>query len=79
MTSSRKTLVGLSKKLPGSRVLDGGYLNTYVAVAVPRGRPAGLAYASAFIEEAKANGTMRRLLDSAGLTTTMVAPVGAKP
>jgi polar amino acid transport system substrate-binding protein len=79
MTSSRETLLGLSKKLPGSRVLDGSYLNSYVAIAVPKGRSAGLAYASAFVEDVKANGMVRRSLDNAGLTTTRVAPAGVKP
>jgi len=79
MTSSRETLLGLSKKLPGSRVLDGSYLNSYVAIAVPKGRSAGLAYASAFVEDVKANGMVRRSLDNAGLTTTRVAPAGVNP
>lgn len=79
MTSSRETLVGLSEKLPGSRVLEGNYLNSYVAVALPKGRSAGLAYASAFVEEAKADGTVRRALDNAGLMSTKVAPADARP
>ena len=32
---SRESLSQLAAKLPGSRVLDGAYLNSYVAVAVP--------------------------------------------
>ena len=40
---SRESLVVLAALLPGSRVLDGAYLNSYVAVAVPKGRPAALA------------------------------------
>ena len=74
MTSSRETLLGPSQKLPGSRVLDGSYLNSYVAIAVPKGRSAGLAYASAFVEDVKASGVLRRSLDNVGLTTTRVAP-----
>jgi polar amino acid transport system substrate-binding protein len=76
---SRESLVVLTKLLPGSRVLDGGYLSSYVAVAVPKGRPAALAYASAFVEEAKASGLVRRTLDSFGMQTSVIPPAGTKP
>jgi polar amino acid transport system substrate-binding protein len=76
---SRESLVVLSKLLPGSRVLDGGYLDSYVAVAVPKGRPAALAYASAFVEEAKASGSVRRILDSFGMQTSVIPPAGTRP
>lgn len=76
---SRESRVVLSRLLPGSRVLDGGYLDLYVAVAVPKGRPAALAYASAFVEEAKASGLVRRTLDSFGMQTSMIPPAGTIP
>jgi polar amino acid transport system substrate-binding protein len=76
---SRESLVVLTRLLPGSRVLDGAYFNSYVAVAVPKDRPAALAYASAFVEEAKASGLVRRTLDSFGMQTTAIPPAGTKP
>jgi polar amino acid transport system substrate-binding protein len=76
---SRESLVVLSKLLPGSGVLDGGYLDSYVAVAVPKGRPAALAYVSTFLEEAKASGSVRRILDSFGMQTSVIPPAGTKP
>jgi polar amino acid transport system substrate-binding protein len=76
---SRESLVVLSRSLPGSRVLDGGYFNSYVAVAVPKGRPAALAYASAFVEEAKESGLVRRTLDSFGMQTSTIPPAGTRP
>jgi polar amino acid transport system substrate-binding protein len=76
---SRESLVVLSRLLAGSRVLDGGYFNSYVAVAVPQGRAAALAYASAFVEEAKASGLVRRTLDSFGMQTSMIPPAGTIP
>lgn len=76
---SRESLVGLLDKVPGSRVLDGGFLNTMTAVAAPRGRAAALAYASTVVEEQKANGSVRKSLDAMGLTASIVAPAGAKP
>jgi polar amino acid transport system substrate-binding protein len=76
---SRESLTQLAAKLPGSRVLDGAYLNSYVAIAVPKGRPAALAYASAFVDAAIASGSVRRALDSIGMQTSTVAPAGTKP
>jgi len=76
IVQSRESLVGLSGKLPGSRVLEGGFLNSYVAVALPKNRPAALNYASAFVEEAKATGQVRRALDEVGLKSSIVAPAG---
>ena len=76
---SRESLTGLVAKLPGSRILDGGFLNSVTAVAVPKGRPAALAYVSAFVEDEKAAGNARRSFDAVGLTTSMVAPAGMRP
>jgi polar amino acid transport system substrate-binding protein len=75
----RESLDGVSKKIPGSRVLDGGFLNSSTAVAVPKNKPAALAYVGAFIEDAKASGLARRAFDDIGLKTSQVAPAGMKP
>jgi polar amino acid transport system substrate-binding protein len=79
IVQSRESLTTLAAKLPGSRVLDGAFLNSYVAVAVPRNKPAALAYVSAFVEEAKASGSVRRSLDGIGLKSSVVAPAGVTP
>jgi polar amino acid transport system substrate-binding protein len=76
---SRESLMGLVPQMPGSRILDGGFLNSVTAVAVPKGKPAALAYVSAFVEEAKASGTVRKSFDAVGLTTAQIAPAGMKP
>jgi polar amino acid transport system substrate-binding protein len=76
---SRESLTALSAKLPGSRVLDEAYLNSYVAVAVPKDRPAALAYASTFIDGAIASGSVRRALDKIGMQSSVVAQPGTKP
>ncbi len=76
---SRELLTGLAAKIPGSRVLDGGFLNSTTAVAVPKGHPEALVYVSAFVEEAKASGLVRRALDDMGLKNSQVAPAGMKP
>ena len=76
---SRESLTALSAQLPGSRVLDGAYLNSYVAIAVPKGKAAALAYASAFVDGVVASGSVRRALDRIGMQTSTVAPAGTRP
>jgi len=76
---SRESLSGLVSKIPGSRILDDAFLNSSTAVCVPKGKTAALAYVSAFIEEAKASGLVRRALDEMGLASSQVAPAGMKP
>jgi polar amino acid transport system substrate-binding protein len=71
---SRDSLPPYVAQLPGSRIVDGGFQQTGVAIAVPKGRPDALAYVSAFLEEAKATGLVRRALDRAGLNDLHVAP-----
>ena len=67
------------EKLPGARILDGGFLNSFTAVAVPNGKPDALAYVTAFVEEAKASGLVRKGFDDIGLKASVIAPAGAKP
>ena len=64
----------LQKQLPGSRILDGAFQTTGVAIAVQKERPAALAYVKDFVERAKADGTVRRAFDDAGLKGLPVAP-----
>lgn len=70
----RDSLPLLAARLPGSRILDGSFLQISIAIAVPKGRPNALAYATAFMEEAKASGIVRRALDDVGLKDLVVAP-----
>ena len=78
MALSRESLTGVAPKIPGSRILDGGFLNSTTSVAVPKDKPAALAYVSAFIEEAKNSGLVRRAFDEMGLNSSIVAPAGMK-
>ena len=71
---SRDSLPPFVAKLPGSRIVDGGFQLTGIAIAVPKGRPDGLAYVSAFLEKAKNSGVARRAFDRAGLSHLPVAP-----
>jgi polar amino acid transport system substrate-binding protein len=71
---SRESLAGFAAAVPGSRVLPGAYSTASTAIAVPKGHGAALTYVTAFIEEVKASGLVRRALDDAGLTDSLIAP-----
>jgi polar amino acid transport system substrate-binding protein len=71
---SRDSLPPFVAALPGSRIVDGGFQQTGVAVAIPKNRPNALAYVTAFLERAKASGSVRRALDRAGFPNEPVAP-----
>lgn len=71
---SRDSLPPFVAQLPGSRIVDGGFQHTGIAISVAKGRPAVLAYVSAFLEHAKTSGSVRRALDRAGFPAHPVAP-----
>jgi polar amino acid transport system substrate-binding protein len=64
---SRDQLNDMAKKLPGTRVLDETFKQTVTAVAVPPNHPLALAFASKFLTDATANGTLRKAYDNNGL------------
>ncbi len=68
------SLPPLQTKLPGSRILDGAFQTTGVAIAVHKDRPAALAAVTDFVNAAKRDGTLRRMFDDAGLGAQAVAP-----
>ncbi|MBR0776468.1 transporter substrate-binding domain-containing protein [Bradyrhizobium diazoefficiens] len=67
-------LEDLSRKLPGTKVLDEVIQSTGVVVVVPKGKTAAKAWAARFLGDAKADGTVRRALDDNGFTSDKVAP-----
>jgi polar amino acid transport system substrate-binding protein len=71
---SRDSLPPFVARMPGSRIVDGGFQLTGVAIAVPKGRPEALAYVTAFLEKAKNSGVVRKAFNAAGLSHLMVAP-----
>jgi polar amino acid transport system substrate-binding protein len=73
---SRDSLPPFVPMLPGSRILEGGFQQTGIAIAVPKNRPSALAYVTEFLEKAKASGVVRRALDRAGFKDDPVAPPG---
>jgi polar amino acid transport system substrate-binding protein len=71
---SRDTLRPVELQVPGSRIVSGGFQQTQVAVAVPQGRPGALASVTAWLDEAKRAGVVRRIFDARGFGGDAVAP-----
>ena len=66
MGSIKPILYELSSQLPGSRVLDGRPGIDPHAMAMPKGRDVGMAYARRFIEDAKSAGLVKAAVERAG-------------
>jgi polar amino acid transport system substrate-binding protein len=64
---SRDQLTAMSKKIPGTRVLDETFKQTVTAVAVPLNHPLAAAFAAKFMTDATSNGTLRKVYDNNGL------------
>ena len=71
---SRDSLPPFVARLPGSRIVDGGFQLTGIAIAVSKGQPEALALVGAFLENAKSSGVIRQAFDRAGLSHLSVAP-----
>ena len=75
---SRESFAQLAAKFPRSRLLPGAYMNSFVAVAVPKGDPAALAYAGTFAVGGQVVGAVRRSLGASD-GSSVVAPPGPLP
>jgi polar amino acid transport system substrate-binding protein len=71
---SRDALPPFVAKLPGSRIVDGAFQQTSIAIALPKERAGALRYLTAFMQEAKSSGLIRSALDKAGARDLAVAP-----
>jgi polar amino acid transport system substrate-binding protein len=65
--ANKANLFQLSDRMPGSRVLDGRIGVDEVAIALPKGREAGLAYVRRFIADARSEGLTQAAARRAGL------------
>jgi len=63
-------------RLPGSRVLEDGFLPICQAAFVPKGHPGLLAYVIEFMEEAKASGMVKQIMERHGLRGLQVVLAG---
>lgn len=73
--ANRQLLTAAAAKLPGSRVLEGRFSAVQHAVAVAKGRGAGMAYLRQYVEEVKASGLVQQAINRAGLIGVNVAPM----
>jgi len=71
---SRDSLPPFVAQLPGSRMVEGGFQFTGVAIAVGKGKPQALAAVTAFLEQAKQSGLVKGAFARAGLGHLDVAP-----
>jgi polar amino acid transport system substrate-binding protein len=71
---SRDSLPPFVAKLPGSRIVEGGFQFTGVAIAVAKGRAEALAIVTGFMEKAKRSGVVQKAFERAGLAQLDVAP-----
>jgi polar amino acid transport system substrate-binding protein len=69
-----QALIGLSAKLPGSRLVDGRFMAVQQSVGIPKGRDAGAQYLRGFVEEAKASGLVAQAIQKTGAAGVSVAP-----
>src|SRR5215213_5568639 len=72
----KESLLSILPEFPGARILDGNFLATGTALAVPRGNSVALEVFSQLLEQLKADGTVRKILDRHGMTGTTIAPAG---
>lgn len=71
----RPNLLDFAEEWPGSQVLDDRFSTALQAIAIPQGRPAGLAYVTEFVDEMKASGFVQRSIDRHGVIGVQVAPL----
>ena len=64
---SRDQLNDIARKIPGARVLAETFKKTIWAVAVPLNHPQSLVFATKFMADAIANGTLRNAYDNNGM------------
>jgi polar amino acid transport system substrate-binding protein len=65
--TNKGILFEMSDRLPGARVLDGRWGEEHLAIAIPKGRDAGMDYIRKFAADVKADGLVRRSAERAGL------------
>jgi polar amino acid transport system substrate-binding protein len=71
--TNKATLFEMADKLSGGRVLDGRWGVERHAIAIPKGRDAGLADLRQFTADAKASGLVKAAIERSGLRGAMTA------
>lgn len=74
VATGRQQLVPFAEQNPDFRVLPDWFAVQELAIAVPSGRSALLAYVSEFVERAKASGLVQQAIERAGVRGVQAAP-----
>jgi len=69
--TNKGILFELAERVPGARVLEGGWGSEHLAPAIPKGRAGGMPYLRTFTEEVRRNGELDRAIIRAGLRGTV--------
>jgi len=72
--SIREILIQYSAQLPGSRVLEDSYLTNSAGIAVAKGNAGRLSFFTDELNELKRSGSLKRMVDDAGLRGVEVVP-----
>ncbi|SDI24091.1 transporter substrate-binding domain-containing protein [Propionivibrio dicarboxylicus] len=70
--TNKSTLFEMADTLPGGRVLAGNWGLERHAIAIPKGREAGLPFLRDFVDQAKRGGTVATAISRAGLRGAVV-------
>ncbi len=70
----RQQLEADARRIPGLRLLDGEFMVIRHAMALPKGRAAGIRYLSTFIDDVKASGFIAAALERHGVHDVNIAP-----
>lgn len=70
--TNKPTLFEMAENLPGAHVIDGRWGIEQHAIALPKGRQQGLAFAQKFADDAKAEGLLKSAIERAGLRGVLI-------
>jgi len=73
--ANKPSLFEMSDQLMGLRVIDGRFASDLQAMAMPKGRDPGIAYARKFVDEAKSAGLVKAAIERAGMRGAVVASI----
>ncbi len=71
----RPSLPTYVKQVPGSYIVEGAFHQVAIAIAVPKNRAEALAAITAFMNDAKKSGLVRKAFDKHGLGDMPLAPL----
>jgi polar amino acid transport system substrate-binding protein len=69
-----QSLLGLTPKLPGSRLVEGRFMGVQQSIAVPKGKDAGLRFLRAVVEDAKKSGLVAHAIERTCAKGVSAAP-----